>query len=425
MSITPTPAQAAVIEELLEWLSRRHSSVREMSLSGPAGTGKTTLMSVLSSRARTLDVRIIWTAMTGKAARRLAEFVPGARTLHSCLYWPPSERSRELKFEDVRPWDKLKMETGDVCVVDEASMVSPKLRQDIEGWIQDGARVLYVGDGYQLPPVMSRQEERDHGKNFTIFTEVPGPRLTEVIRNDDSILSIATRIREEKRLPHDNNEGFEFRLGSLNSAVDDWFNDPESHVLLTWRNNVRMAINDNIRRRQRRGADPESGEPVVFCKNNSVVRNGEVDTFVGIDERVKLGPIVMVLANFEDAGLVVSSIEGKDAFMDGKSPSMNGDEWDEYLKAMRKFRTKYEAERRGYLDTRISPITWAYCLTAHKAQGSEYRRVTIALPSADTGNYVMRQPTLLPDGTTTPFAMRWLYTAVTRAKSRCTVVVGD
>ncbi len=68
------------------------------------------------------------------------------------------------------------------------------------------------------------------------------------------------------------------------------------------------------------------------------------------------------------------------------------------------------------------PVTWNYCLTAHLAQGSEYRRVTTFIPG-DFTNPHFKKPTTLPDGTEMKFSMRFLYTALSRAREHATLIV--
>ena len=80
-------------------------------------------------------------------------------------------------------------------------MMSPKVFQDLQSWVKKGIRILLVGDGYQLPPVMSRQEEEEHGEDFSVFGKVEGPVLTEIMRSDDEIIRVATELRTTFRVP--------------------------------------------------------------------------------------------------------------------------------------------------------------------------------------------------------------------------------
>ena len=109
--------------------------------------------------------------------------------------------------------------------------------------------------------------------------------------------------------------------------------------------------------------------------------------------------------------------------MDGASPWVQN--WGSYRGAL------HSQHQRDYPDCYMDvpakepiPITWAYALTAHKAQGSEWRRVTVFLSNADINNSYFFKNTALPDGSKMKFAMRWIYTAITRAREQVTIVIG-
>jgi ATP-dependent exoDNAse (exonuclease V) alpha subunit len=70
------------------------------------------------------------------------------------------------------------------------------------------------------------------------------------------------------------------------------------------------------------------------------------------------------------------------------------------------------------------PLSWAYVLTGHLCQGSEYRRVTTLLFN-DMRNRNFRRPTMLPDGSSMLFGTRFIYTAVTRAQEQSTLVINE
>ncbi|KKM19454.1 hypothetical protein LCGC14_1655460 [marine sediment metagenome] len=424
--IEPTDDQVAAIDEIMSWvLSYPGSDQMELSLSGAAGTGKSTGMACLRAVLEA-EYGVFWAAMTGKAARRLQEAsgVP-ATTLHSILYIPPHESPDHVKFETVR---RFPGNAGDVVVIDEASMVTPKIRSDLEQWMQEGARILYVGDGYQLPPILSKDEEREYGRDFTIFREVRGPELFDVIRNDDDVLYAATHIREEGEVLLKSRGLYTFRAEPVWSVLDDWHDDPDDHALITWRNKLRMKANKAIRQRLGRVHPlPQTDEPILYCRNGQEVLNGQMAVTDAIVGGGTYGPVeyeTFFPRDRPDVPLTVSC-GGRYEPMDGGTPSMDDGQWREYRGAMREARTKYRAEHGenpGRLDP--IPITWAYCLTAHKAQGSEFRRTSVFLTDWDCNARPMQQMTTLPNGDRMAFALRWVYTALTRAKEQATLVIG-
>jgi hypothetical protein len=359
--------------------------------------------------------KLLWTATTGKAALRLAEVanVP-TRTLHGLLYWPPKERPDHLAFTTVRPFPG---NAGDVIVVDEASMITKEIRDTIESeWVQNGARILYVGDGYQLPPV---------GDDFSIFYETEGPKLREVYRNGGDILQAATHLRETGRILTESRGAYTFRGGDLRSAVGDYLADPRDHALITWRNKVRMQANMMIRTAKGlRSPTPAPGEPVLYCKNGQGVINGETAIVDAIAPDELLGKVQTHLLVDAEGHSRLVSITGREAPMDGYLPALETEEYRRFTDDIKSLSWAQKRKTGEYGDFRPVPITWAYCLTAHKAQGSEFDRATVYLTNWDSSSKPFREMTMLPDGTKMSFAARWCYTALTRAKKRVSVVIG-
>ena len=426
-----TAEQSQIVDALVSWVQDPYGDIREFALTGAAGTGKTSLLRHLKNQ---LDL-VTWTAMTGKAARRLAQVVDvPAQTLHSLLYYPPKEQRNNLDFSATRP------APGGIVVIDEASMVTPKLLEDLQNtWVQEGTRILYVGDGYQLPPILSKAEEKKYGKDFTIFREIDGFELTQVMRSDDDVLYAATYLREEGKLLTESRGAYEFRQAPIcMSAINDWFDDRDDHALITWRNKLRMDANTIVRTRLGHVSPlPERGEPVLFRKNGQGVLNGQIEPVESIVGGVQLGSVEthdlyleQVSDNDRPAEESVETVrvtaQGRDSVMDGAMPWLENDAWRAFTRALNADRDRLRAEHddRSINAVYPIPITWGYVLTGHVVQGSEYRRATIFLTSRDTNSRPFRQQTKLPNGKTMSFALRWMYSALTRAREQATIVVG-
>ena len=124
--------QLRAIDAVLSWRTNK-STPRFLKLTGPAGSGKTAVTREL--RRRLLGTATAWSGMTGKAALRLREAV-GAKTstAHSALYHGPREIDNveeakiDLLFNDVKRGDV----EDTLLVIDEASMISPRFRADVE-----------------------------------------------------------------------------------------------------------------------------------------------------------------------------------------------------------------------------------------------------------------------------------------------------
>ncbi|MDP3768302.1 MAG: putative molybdenum carrier protein [Dehalococcoidia bacterium] len=407
--IVLTDDQRAAVKRILRWAHGEGPPM--LSLTGFAGTGKT---SILRELAPDLPQPVVWAGMTGKAATRLHRLarVP-ARTFHSVFYEPPEEDGGELLFSGVRQpiigsrSDATGGERVRILTVDEASMTSPTILDDLQReWIPEGVRVLFVGDPFQLPPVLDKEEEARHGRDFSIFEKVKGPALWHVHRAQGGILGAATAIRTTGAAPKASDGSYTYRAcrAPLLDAVAAWLADSHDHVLVTWRNELRMIANQKIRGGLgRTDVFPQPGDLICAKKNAQFGRvlNGEVYRVRAIEQGPWMADVMTHWIQ-TDGPSILASCAGRKVPMDGSMP---------WMSSLRNFRTA--CEREGAVEP--IPITWGYCLSGHSAQGSEYRRVTVFL----AGDYSIphfNAMTRLPDGSQVRFSSRWLYTATTRAR---------
>lgn len=399
-----TSEQNAAIQTLISWIGGSGSGM--MSLTGYAGTGKSTLMKALRGH---FGGRVAWSALTGKAALRLSEVAGvNALTLHKTIYEPPKAFGKYLNF------DRIKKPDVDYLVVDESSMVAPQIFDDLRTWVGQGVRILFVGDGYQLPPVLSPKEIDRYGHDFIVFREVTGPVLTKVMRSGDGIVDAATEIREKCRLPEHGNDSVSIQYLSHpgRQAIMDYMQDRDDHVLITWTNKLRMAANEEIRRRLGHvNVLPDEGEPVLMCRNGQGVLNGEVVVAHSFRDGPRLGEVETHWMKTMSGDEILVSTEGKLQPMDGTLPDIK--DWKDY---------KFFQKKSNLPDP--VPITYGYVFTCHKIQGSEARRVSVFLAQSDLRSSNFNQDTKLPDGNTVPFGARFIYTAATRAKSRLSLLIG-
>jgi exodeoxyribonuclease V alpha subunit len=153
-------------------------------IEGGPGTGKTYLVHELVKSFGT-EARIILTAPTGKAAARLKEKNPGAHcgTLHSIL-GIKSDRNLEEHRSFIQ---------ADLIVVDEASMIDVKIMRLLLRSMTIGQRVVFLGDGNQLPPVESGSLFND------LIDLVPTAHLNKSLRSDrKEVLDLASLILKEE-----------------------------------------------------------------------------------------------------------------------------------------------------------------------------------------------------------------------------------
>lgn len=181
----------------------------EITLSGYAGTGKSTIIGIFS---KWLDHRIgrgniVYTAPIHRANVITKQNNPNANvyTLSALFGFTPDtdeameRESLDLRELEFRSKNQVKYEPGKLIIIDEASMVQDGLYEYIQKIIaKDGVSVIYVGDSAQLRPVKS-----DHISKVFTSDGVPQITLTKVERTGDNpILKEATRLRRGEGLSY-------------------------------------------------------------------------------------------------------------------------------------------------------------------------------------------------------------------------------
>ena len=116
-------------------------------LTGGPGTGKTTVIKGILSVLKEAGCKILLSAPTGRAAKRLAESAgEPALTVHRMLEYSNSDEALWGATEDT-PLE------ADAVIVDEASMMDIVLMYHLLRALPIGCRLVLVGDVDQLPSV--------------------------------------------------------------------------------------------------------------------------------------------------------------------------------------------------------------------------------------------------------------------------------
>lgn len=403
--------QELALRDVSRWLRSGGSQV--FYLAGFAGTGKTTLAKYLAESEK-LNGPAYFTAYTGKAASVLRKMgCPGASTLHSVLY-SVSQQSKEkltnlelewaalMAEEDYDPEevddlriqiaelrDKLRqpvftlqedsvLQDAGLVVVDECSMINKPLAADLESF---GKKILVMGDPAQLPPV-------EGGGYYT--KRDPDIMLTEIHRQaaHSPIIRWATMVREGQELPYGKEEGDAtscHRYHKAGMAPKDFRGESQ---LLAGKNVTRRKMNKIVRKNLgHEGAYPKKGERLVVLQNDRDwgVLNGV--TCEAAEDALDTGDEALVLdLLYEDRLISAMPTNRKwfDAYASDEEPKRD---WD---------------------DRWMVPMDYGYCLTVHKAQGSQWDHVTICDDGFAHWDKKLRR--------------QWLYTAITRAQNHLTVI---
>ena len=362
-----TPHQDAALSAASKWLKGARGRASIFRLFGYAGTGKTTLVKHI---AEGVDGKVLFAAFTGKAACVMrSKGCHSASTIHSLIYRARESGEETPSFE---LWNDAPASKAKLIIIDECSMVDAELGRDLMSF---RVPLLVLGDPAQLPPIQG-------GGYFT--ESEPDAMLTEVHRQaeDNPIIRLSMDIRSGIELEPG-------RYGETEIVTRDRLDGQrviDADQVLVGRNATRRAY--NMRMRQRRGFTgglPATGDKLVCLRNNK--RKG---LFNGALWSVKEKPstrrdIIKMRLQPDDgfAGKGIKVSVRPECFTGG----IEGLEW-----PMRK---------------RFEEFDYGYVLTVHKAQGSQWDDVVLFDESAIFAE--SRQ--------------RWLYTGVTRAAQRLTVVM--
>ena len=358
-------------------------------VTGGPGTGKSTLVKVLTRVAWRVDQRVVLTAPTGRAAKNLSAITghPGS-TIHALLEYNPAEegwrRDRHNPIE------------GDLVVIDEGSMMELEVAHRLFDAIPLAANVLVIGDDNQLPSVGPGRVLND----LIECGRIPIVRLDRVHRQAarSQIVANARRVLEGKPpafAPADT-EGHPTDCHLLKPPP----NLTENTARIQW---ARETLVDIVRRRlpARYGINPMRDIQVLSPMRKGELGVNELNTLL----QQALNPKTPHTSEIMLAGRLLRT--GDRILCNKNNPAVgvvNGDVGtlaaiDHAAKALvldiggKEMRLPFEQADQASL---------AYVLTVHKAQGAEYPFV-IAL--FFNQHFTMLQRNLL-------------YTAMTRAKQR-------
>jgi exodeoxyribonuclease-5 len=371
-----SPQQDEALKAVARWLKAGRPQICR--LFGYAGTGKTTLARHF---AECVEGEVQFAAFTGKAAQVLrSRGAVNARTIHSLIYRPRGEETvadETTGKTSISPTFSLNRQSpvarAKLIIVDECSMVDEELGRDL---LSFGTPVLVLGDPAQLPPISGGGYFTEHEPDFL---------LTEIHRQarDNPIIRLALDVRE----------GREFMLGDYGTAQVIGRGDVTQDLVMS-ADQVLVGINRTRRRynqrlRQLKGfsaACPQAGDKLVCLRNDPAkgLLNGSLwKVMTSARETVKPGISLLVSPEEDDPDRGVAKIKLLKATFEDQETEIP---W---------------STRKRYDD-----FDYGYALTVHKAQGSQWNEVVLFDES-----FAFRET-----------RQRWLYTAITRAAERLTIV---
>lgn len=424
----------------------------KMLIKGYAGTGKTYLITYfIKDILRKTNKKVALTAPTNKAVSVLGDYIgrEGVKlsTIHSLMGLRGSiGKDGSMQFKQI---DDIKVAEYDIIVIDEASMINDELligNKRIKGLFELvenlTTKVIFVGDGAQIPPVGS-VDSIPMSIDGRLNHEILMGELTEVVRQgtDNPIIDLVTKVRDNlrrdclipvKRDMVNEGNGVKFlEHEDLDYYLRKYYTSSKSKEdagfvkVIAWRNKTVDAINKRIRT-MIYGDAPKickgerliatdlivssSGEEILYTVNSEftveeyIIKNTTYDGATIKCYRAKvfnydydgekvIKEIDIVHEDSEKDFNLIRSYYKSEA-KGAKSGSFNSSKyWQEFYQI-----------RQYYAD-----VKYGYAVSAHKSQGSTYTNVFVISDDIDANfNIVERN--------------RIKYTAFTRPSNRLFIV---
>ena len=278
----PNEQQVAALNAMSDFIKSKETS---MTLSGYAGTGKTSLMEMIAKKCQRQHKPVMFCATTNKAAAVLNDRVSKVgfkastlnKTFGISVEVDPNAKSYNAK-KLVNNLKEVDMIPGTTIIIDEASMINEE-NYGILNRIADsyGLKIIYVGDQAQLAPVNEEQISK-------VFRNGDGKviTLTQVERTDDNaILKEATAIRNNKPLSGETSfnskgEGVAYISPTHQDAIDEVIahyvdglkKDPNHFRILAYTNKAVSSYNNKVRSLLGYTSPiPQKGEPMTGYAN--------------------------------------------------------------------------------------------------------------------------------------------------------------
>lgn len=385
-------------DKIIDWYNNSDKQV--FFLSGFAGTGKSTLITyILQHELKIPPWKVKFCTPTGKAATVLLNKGSTASTIHRLIYIPDKDQYGNPVFTKVNNID------ANLIVVDEFSMVNMDIFDDL---LSFGIKILAVGDNAQLPPVEATQLE---------YLNNPDAQLTEIMRQEETsdILNIAEKARLNKPIfPKTYNDvqiikRSKYTIDQLIEILKD------CDQIIAGTNKTCKLINQAMRKYYNRdGKMPKIGDKLICLQNNYQINITDkinlVNGIIGICQGFG------VINNDTMVGYLNFKADFTDTILTGlvcdPYPLLNlNSPYDKYQECFqfedgRVIPKSKNGPRYSLPKILMNKFDYGYCITCHKAQGSEWDYVAVFDESSVFGD----------------MANNWLYTAITRARKKLIII---
>lgn len=364
-------------------------------ISGYAGTGKSTLIKFIISALDVDPDTVAYITFTGKASEVLrSKGCPNAMTAHKLLYYSKQLPNGKFSYHP----RKVLEHNYSLIVVDEVSML-PKDMWDL--LLSHNIYVIAAGDPFQIPPINKDQDNH--------VLDNPHIFLDEIMRQakESDIILASMNIREGKILqPMNGNDIRIFNKRDLIPAMYDW-----ADQIIVSMNKTRHDINNYMRAAANKGLEPQIDDKIICLRNcwdfcSEIEGNPLINGSIGYleDYSLYVESYYTAKQKFEVPILIADISVGNDYYT--RIPI----DYKALTTGEKTLSPQEEYQIRKFKDNPDLPVefNYGYSITGHKAQGSQWSKV-LALEE----NF--------------PFDReehaRWLYTVVTRAAEKLTLIL--
>ena len=353
-------------------------------ITGGPGTGKTTIIKAIVSllkdtcKVKLEDIALL--APTGRASKKMMESTRvSASTIHKYLGWDKERNMFRV--------DAYHPNQEDYIIVDETSMIDTVLMSSLLKGIKRDAKLILVGDYFQLPSVSQGQVLKDLIESEMLDVI----KLNRLYRqNEDSyIINLAYEIKDKDLNEYFTNkkEDYNFIICDndvvinnineiVNKAISKGYDDKTIQVLAPMYKSINGI--DNLNKSLQEIFNPFSPEKNEIIMSDVIYREGDK---------------VLQLVNDPDNNVFNGDI--------GYIVSINNRKTTEVI-------IDYDGNYVTYPRDKFNNFRHGYAISIHKAQGSEFNMVII--PFVNSFKRMLYN--------------KLVYTAVTRAKNKL-ILVGD
>lgn len=375
-------------------------------VTGGPGTGKSTIMKAVLYIQNHINSasEVTLLAPTGRAAKRLSEATGGiASTIHSALHIIPDDENGANGCNCADTDVEL---SSDLVIVDEMSMTDMSVMYSLCKSVENGKRLVLVGDTEQLPSVGAGDVLHDLIRSGVI----PTVKLQTIFRqsNGSSIVENASRINSgDTKLVYD--KDFKF-IAALN---DNRRTDSTNNKSLYYSTAVDKVVNlyeravdkfgiDNVvllvPYRRRGYLSVNNLNPIIQSAINKSNLSGPCAKYG--DNKFYINDRVMQTKNAKmtgENGEAVFVSNGEIGYVTNIYSTHNEEEQKDEVHML----VEYNGQKVHYTKETMQSLDLAYCQTVHKAQGGEFKIVLFGLMN-EHARMLKR---------------RVLYTGVTRGKN--------